>query len=291
MTKSEYVIGFSNLSDELSFTAVVREGIERALAGTPDLKLILRTNEMDGRRTVQHAREFADIPVDVMMAVNMDERVGTELGMFVRQKRIPLIAIEVPIPMSIYFGIDNERAGRLAAEALARWTQARWDGEIEHVLVLTDQRHLSNIQNRMRAAAAELSEHIGFPPEKAFWMDAKSSREIAAERVADVLERWHDATRIGIFCDNDDTGLGALDAARAVGREEHLAVVGQGATIAFEEFEANPDTRLIATTDFHPQQYGQMLLPLLYKIVQGEPYDRENFIEPELVLAPVMEGI
>lgn len=290
MPEPRYTIGFSNLSESLSFTAQVRASIEAAAAGYPELALLVRNNDMNGELALQHAHEFTEVPVDVAVIINTVERMGTQLGSLLLGRGIPLIAIEIPIPMSIFLGIDNERAGRLAGEMLARWVQLHWSCTLDKVLILTDARHVTNIQNRLKFAVEELTRSIPYRREDVLFVDAGSLRDTSAERVYTLLQSWDGVEKIGVMCDNDDTAVGALDAARALGREQHLAVVGQNATLGLVEFSENPGSRLIGTIDFHPDQYGPRLVELVLDILHKRPHSRSNLIQPHPVLSPSFEG-
>jgi ribose transport system substrate-binding protein len=81
---------------------------------------------------------------------------------------------------------------------------------------------------------------------------------------------------------NDDSALCVLDAARALGREADVAVVGQGANLIGEEF-GYPDSRFIASTAYYPEGYGPHLIELAMKMLQGERVPLYNYVEPTLV--------
>lgn len=275
-------IGFSNLSNELSIMVAFRESIEKAFDEASDMELILRTNDMDSEKVMQHAHEFTDQGVDVAVIINTVERMSMQLGLHFKLHKTPLIAIEIPIPMSIYLGIDNVQAGKQASQVLVDWVKANWNGKMDKLIVVTDHRHITVVQNRLKLAASETLTALNMSDKNLLFMDGLSSRATIAERSEDLFANW-DGSNIGVICDNDDTALGILDTARQYNREAHVAVVGQNATLAFAEFEANPDTRLIGTIDFKPHQYGDHLLTLVHKILNGEPYEIENNLPPHAV--------
>ena len=192
---------------------------------------------------------------------------------------IPLVAIEYPIPNGIFLGVDNDRAGHLMAKQLTRWVKEHWHGDLDLLLVITDQRRVSGQRDRLKVAAETVTSTLCLPPGTALYLDARSSRQIAYRRTLEILARTGQ-TRIGVLCNSDDTAIGVLNAARALNREQHVAIVGQNATAALPEFRTNPDTRLIGTIDFQPRLYGEFLIELLRKIVYRHPYSHRNLIEP-----------
>ncbi|MDX1435373.1 MAG: hypothetical protein R3335_01085, partial [Anaerolineales bacterium] len=74
--------------------------------------------------------------------------------------------------------------------------------------------------------------------------------------------------------------------ARRLDREQDVAIVGQGADqLLFAEIR-HPDSRIIGSTAYMPEHYGQKLLELSLKILKGEPvppavYTEHTFITAE----------
>jgi len=278
-------IGFSNISDEMSFTAAVRASIEHAASQEPDIELLVRTNDFSTQAATQHAEEFAALPVDLAALNIAEERDSASIHNMLLRKGVPVVAIEIPIPLAIFLGIDNRAVGRLQGAALGEWVAAQWGGTLDKVLVLTDHRHITHIRTRLDTAVDTLLQEIPYHKNDVFFLDCSTTRTVAAERVHQVLQNWDTAHRIGVLCDNDDTAMGALDAARALSREESLAIVGSNATLSREEFKNNPQTRLIATIDFHAEQYGPLLIDLARRLWAGEQVPRSTLIAPTCITA------
>ncbi|GEM_PF-4515584 len=275
-------IGFSNLSEDLSITSVIRQSVEEAIANTEDFELILRTNDMNADKVMQHAHEFTELKVDIVVIINTVERMSTNLGLHFKFNKIPLIAIEVPIPMSIYLGINNKRAGELAAQVLTHYVNNTWAGDMSKLLIVTDHRHITNVQDRLKLAMEITKENLQLSTDQILFIDALSSRETAFKNAKELLQNKFSGN-IGVICDNDDTALGILDAAKYHGIGKEIAVVGQNNTLAATEFEQNPEAQLIGTIDFHPHTYGNHLVELIKTIVNDEPYEMQNHIEPSTI--------
>ncbi len=52
------------------------------------------------------------------------------------RRKIPVIAIDIPMPGANFYGVDNFRAGQMAGEALGRWIVQHWGGRLDHLLRL-----------------------------------------------------------------------------------------------------------------------------------------------------------
>jgi ABC-type sugar transport system substrate-binding protein len=238
---------------------------------------------MDSDRALDNVREFAEMPVDLAIIYHIDERMGATLRATVQHHRaIPIIAVDIPIPMTVFFGINNQQAGRLVGDALGQWIRDNWNGRVDRILVVTENRVLDVVQQRLDFGLKGVANWVDFDKDAVFRLDGGNNRETSAQNAYEVLERWGDFHHVGAVCLNDDSALGVLDAARALGRESDVAVVGQNADLAVAEFR-NPDTRLIASANYFPEQYGARLIELARKLLHGERVAREHFIEPALV--------
>lgn len=284
MTPETWTIGFSNMSETIPFAVLVREGLEEAVAAHPNLKLIVRDNAFDNDLALANAREFVELGVNLAIVYHIDERQGMQIKTTLTRAQIPVIAVDIPIPMSPFFGIDNRMAGYLAGEALGKWVKAHWDGKLDKVLVMTEMRAVSAIRERVAAAVEGLGDNVPLNKDDIMYANGGTQREVAREYAALTLSRWPDVHRIGVICTNDDTAMGVLDAARDLGRESDLAVIGQGANLAPAEFE-NPQSRFIASTAYYPERYGAQLVDLALRMLRGERVPNKTLVQPVCLTA------
>ncbi|MEP7285421.1 MAG: substrate-binding domain-containing protein [Chloroflexota bacterium] len=284
MDKAQYTIGFSNLSEQIPFSVTVRKGLEAAAAQYPDLKLIVRDNDLNSDKARSNVEEFCRLPVDLAMIYHIDEHTGMSLGTTLMTHKIPVIAIDIPIRWTVFFGINNEKAGFLAGKALGQWINENWAGKVDKVLAITEQRVSSTVGVRVESALKGLASQVEYTDDAVFYVDGGSDRRQAERVTSVVLDRWADLHNIAIIGYNDDSALGALDAARSLRRVADIAVIGQGANLAPEEFKKS-DTRFIASTAYYPERYGNQLIDLALRMLQGERVPRENLIDPAIVTA------
>lgn len=282
MTDDTLTIGFSNLSETIPFAVTVREGLESAMSKHPNIKFVVRDNDFDNDRAMQNAQEFLDMPVDLAIIFHIDERFGSKIRGLLAQRAIPIIAVDIPIILTTFFGIDNRAAGRFAGEALGEWVKAHWDGQMTRLVAMTEQRAVSTIRERITSAVDGAVETIDLDRNRVLYIDGATRRDVAYQRMKECLREWDRDDRIGVVCSNDDTALGCLDAAREMNREDQLAVVGQGANLAPDELR-NPDSRFIASTAYYPENYGQHLIALALRILNKERVPQRNTIEPVCV--------
>lgn len=279
MPQATYTIGFSSLDESMPSVAYRRETLEMAAAQHPHLRLIVRDNDLNDDTALANAEEFASIPVDLAIIFHVNERLGPRLGAIFSKKRIPVIAVDVPIPMTTFFGVNNRQAGTLAGDALARWINANWNKQVDKILVMTESRNIGVVRDRIDFAVKELVANVALNSSDILYLDGGSDRAISAQRSQEVLESWKDYGHIAIITINDDSAHGVLDAARRLGLEDRIAIAGQGADAEARAEIANPASPFIASTDYHMDQYGPRLIDLSLRMLSGERVLAQNFIE------------
>lgn len=277
---SEFTIGFANQDEKNLFAVAVRQALEAEVAQHPDLRLIVRDNDLDTEKAIANAHEFAEVPVDLAIIFHIDERAGMEITAPLRLKRIPIIAIDIPMPLTSFFGINNREAGQVAGAALAEWIAAAWGARIDRVLIVTESRTLDVVRQRLDSALETLRSRVPFLSDQVLSIDGGGTPELTRARVRLTLENWPDLQHIAVLCLNDKVAVGALEGARDLGREEHVAVLSyDGTEIALAEFE-KPHSRLIVSPSFQPAQYGARLVDLALRLRSGERLPIWNYVEP-----------
>lgn len=278
MSDRAYTIGFANLSETHLFAIRVRQGLEKAAAAYPNVNLIIRDNRTDDAVALANIEEFARLPVDLAIIYHIGERIGPKLSATLLKKHIKMIAVDIPIPpWAVYFGVNNQESGAIVGRELAAWINRHWQGQVDKVLVLTESRVPDFVRTRSTAALNSLTQGLGYMPPDVMYLEAGNDRIPSARVVSGVLQRWPDAHHVAVIGFNDETAMGALDAARQLDRAADVIAVGQGGNLAAHELQ-DPHTRLVASVAYYPDQYGQRLLDLALRMLNGERVERAHFI-------------
>jgi ribose transport system substrate-binding protein len=124
------------------------------------------------------------------------------------------------------------------------------------------------------------------PPSQILHLDSGNTTEISQANMFEALERLPGERRLAIICFNDDAAYGAICAAREMGREADIVIVGQGADRIVRKEIRHPDSRLIGSTAYWPEKYGKKLIDVALKILKGEPvppavYNEHIFLTKE----------
>jgi ribose transport system substrate-binding protein len=184
---------------------------------------------------------------------------------------IPVIAVDIPMVGATFFGVDNYYSGHLAGIALGKWVQDHWQGEFDYLIVLEEPRAGSLPRARIEGQIHGFEEILGpVPNERKVILNSGNTSVVSEAETYQALLQMPEAQRIAVICFNDDAAIGALRAARRLKRERHLAIVGQGADRLVREELRHPDARIIGSTAFMPERYGEKLIDLALRILRRE---------------------
>lgn len=281
-----FKIGFANLSEQLPFALDVRRGLERAAHNAGNIDLITADNQLNGQVALQVAERFLNEGIDLMIEYQIDGQVGNVIMAKFREAGIPVIACDIPMVGATYFGVDNYRAGYMAGEALGHWVALNWDRQFDRVVILEEARPGALPAGRIRGQLDGLQALVGeIPPDKIIRLDCGNTREISEANMSAALENLPNVHRIVVISFNDDAAVGALDAARAHKREQEIIVVGQGADRLARAELRHPHSRLVGSTAYAPEKYGEGIIKLAQRIIRSEPVPPAIYTEHVFITA------
>lgn len=264
-------IGFANQSEALPFAVDVRRGLERSAAHRSDIDLVIVDNKLSGEVALAAADHLIAREVNIAIEYQIDFRTGNLIMDKFRQAGIPVIAVDIPMVGATFFGVDNYRAGHMAGMALGEWVARMWDGRIEHLLILEEPRAGSLPEARIQGQLAGLQEVLGpILADQIHYIDCGNTSAISEKGVAAMLPMMPECRHIAIISFNDEAAFGALQAARKANRESDVVIVGQGADRLVRQEIRNRQSRLIGSTAYMPEGYGEKLMALALQILHGE---------------------
>ena len=268
--KESYKIGFANLTEDIVFTQLVREGMEKAAAEAGNVELVFADNKLDGATALANAENFIAQGVDGVVEFQTDEAFGNVIMAKFRENNIPVIAIDIPMPGATFFGADNYLAGQLAGAAAADWVNANWEGQVDAILMLELPQSGPVPAARMQGMLDSLQGGLTTPvaEDKVLRLDSKNTQEEAFKVTSDILPSLPDATRIVAVSINDGTGLGAIAAAEAAGRADQIIVVGQNADPSGQEEMVKENSRYLGATAYFPELYGFKIIPAMLDLLE-----------------------
>ncbi len=265
-----YKIAFANLSETEVFTAEVRRSIEDAARAAGNVELLLADNNYDGETALRNVEHFIAQGADLVIEYQINDSYAYRLMHRLRLARIPVIAIDIPLPGATYFGVDNYVAGRIGGDALAQEAVRRWGGAPDRVLALGLPRSGPAVAARVQGQLDALREAIALDPARVICLDSENIYETAYRRTRETLQGLAGRARLAVVSINDATARGAIAALVETGRAGNAITVSQGADrLALEEL-LRPGTPLIGAVAFNPETYGPHVIGLALDILAGK---------------------
>jgi len=281
-----YKIGFANLSEDMAFPRDVRRGLERAAKESGQVELFVASNQMSREIAVEIADDLIASEIDLMIEFQIDESVGNVLMSKFNQAGIPVIAIDIPMVGATFFGVDNYHSGYVSGLELGKGVMQEWGGQFDRLLALEHPRagHLPAARIRgqidgFKAVIGEVSD------DKIIYRDSGNTTQISEAVMLQLLQELPDEHRLAVVSFNDDSAIGALEAARREHRTNDVLLVGQGADRRLRDELRRGNSRIIGSTAFHPELYGERLVKLAMDILQGEPVPPAVYMEHTFINA------
>jgi ribose transport system substrate-binding protein len=275
--------GFGGQSEEMPFSVEVTESLKVAAAAA-GVDLMILDNRYDAATALKNAEEFVRSRVDLVIEFQVEHEVAPVIADRIAEAKIPLIAIDIPHPHATYFGVDNYRVGMVAGELLTEHATTQWGNAVDWVIGLDLVEAGQLVQSRITGAFEGVRSAISDLSEETFVrMDGRGMQDRSRKLIADFLARHPKDKHILIAAANDSSALGAVDAARELKRERHVAIVGQDC-IADAMVEMRKErSPLIGSISHEASTYGPSLIHLGLMLLRGQTVAPYNYVEHRVV--------
>jgi ribose transport system substrate-binding protein len=243
-----YVFGFANLQRDIVFCILTERGIQ-ANADAAGIDIAVADNRLDGPTALANAQSFVRQQVDFVKVF--------------KDAAIKVIAIDVPMPESTYFGVDNPRLGFMTGSylgyaAVHAFGNAKVLSGYFVAGALPQSGAIPALRTRGQLAGFDAAVP-GFPADHIVQIDTKNTLQESYSQMIAALAHIPRGVPIFVTAVNDQAALGMLRAVKSAGRADDLIVVGCGA----DEAQAlATEDRLVASTGFFPDRYGNDVIPL-----------------------------
>jgi len=263
-----YRIGYLAETGVTSFYNALAQGLIKS-AEQAGIDLIVMDNDSQHCPEVALTNAKRLIAEDIELAIMCQSytQAATAISTHANRRKIPIIAIEIPHPNAIYFGVNNCLAGLTAGRHLARWAQQRWKGEVDEILLIGSSRNRSLSEARLTGSLLGINEVLpNSSHTKTTMIDGDWQLEASREAVKRHLDKSK-ASRILVSAIFDPSALGALQAFKDMERLHNCAIVGQnGSSEALLQMR-KPNSRLIGTVAYFPERFGEELIPLAMDVL------------------------
>lgn len=277
--------GYAAESAEMPFSQAVTEGLISAAAAA-GVDLVMLDNQYDSAIALQNADEFVRQRVDLVIEFQIDQHIAPVIADKISGAGIPMIAVDIPHPHAVFFGVDNYRVGFEAGECLGEHARKAWGGKVSWVLGLDIPEAGPVVQSRITGAFDGARSKLPRVRKECFIrLDGQGLRDRSRGLVADFLTRHPRHRGILIAAATDTSGLGALQAVRDLRREKHVAIVGQDCIPEALDEMSGPGNPYIGSVSHEAPTYGPRLIHLGLALLNGQTVPPYNYVDHKLVTA------
>lgn len=266
----KYVIGFANLQRDMTFGVVVEKSIQ-ANADLAGVDLLVVDNRLDGPTALANAQSFVQRNVDYVIEFQTDSNFGQTVMNVFNDDGVKVVAIDIPMPGSTFFGANNPKSGYMSGSYLGQAAIAKFgkDKAMQGYFVVGELPQSGSIPKMRTEGQVNgfLSALPEFDKKKMLRIDTKNTQQESFAQMTNVLSRIPDGVPIMLTAINDQSAIGMLRAVQQAGRQADVVVVGNGA----DETKAlvdEPD--LVAATGYFPENYGNYLIPIALSSLAGK---------------------
>ena len=275
-------VGYISLGESIPFVKLVSDNI-KAEAEKAGVEIAFCDSEIDAAKALACAQNLKVQGVQAVLNFQLFEDSSPEVC--AAYGDLPTIAIDIhQAPCEVAFmGADNTVAGEIVREVRRRHAQGR------ERLRLRGRRHARH-EGRRRDHRGARERHDrrlrgGLrqdPADKFKSLDVGGTTDLAVTKFGDQLSAIKPGGKIVVLSLNDDMSLGAFAAARTAGREAELRLAGQGADpTSWKDIACNP--QWLADTAYFPERYGEILIPAVVELLNGETVEKNLFTKHEVV--------
>ncbi len=273
-------MAYAGFGSQFAFIAIVDKSVQEA-AKEAGVDLLFLDNEFDPGKAVENAEIITSRGnIDLVFEFNYYQQQNYVIKEIFDEAGIPVIAVDIPIPGSVYYGADNYEAGKLAGIGLVDAAKAKW-GDQPVDLVLVEQQSLAGqqeLEKRTQGIIAGVQKSLpDFPEDKIIRFEGGANVDAAAEAVATTLEAHPEATRILIGMLGDSNAVAALNYAESAKRDVLAAGIG-GDEVGINALRTGKPAGFVGSTLFRPERYGYDLIPLGCDLLSGKQIPPEVFI-------------
>jgi ribose transport system substrate-binding protein len=280
-------VAYAGLAELDSFSRAVTEGLRRS-ALDENIDLIEFDNKYSPTQAIRNAEKMIQTEAHVAIEYQAYERVAPVISEMFREAKMPLIAISVPHPGSVYFGPDGYESGRAAGEALGNWVKREWNSQVDEVILLEVPFAGAVPHSRLTGVLTALRESIGsIADHKVKHLNGRGRFDSSLEAVRQYI-RGSRARRVVIAGASDISALAAIRAFEEAGRPSDCVATGQGGALEARLALRRPQARLLGTVAFFPENYGSRLIRLATDLFHDKAlppavFTRHRFITKETV--------
>jgi ribose transport system substrate-binding protein len=277
-----YVFGYTMWGGSSPFSQLNKAGLQ-ALCSDAGITLLVADNEWQPQRNVANAQAFAERNVDFVINSLLDIQFAAAVRKPLDDAKIPLLALDIPVPGSQWVGVDNARAGFRAGAYLAETAVKRWGEKANEATLVIAAFPLVGPNGKLRNMAEEAGARAtlkNLAKDQVVWLDMQGTADSGYAQMNNLIGRLDPDKPVLVASFSDEQLAGALRALSVAGRSDLTLAVGMGG----ERLDAvATDPTFIGTMSFFPEDYACAAVPTALATLAGVPMPGSVFAYSNLV--------
>jgi len=281
-----YRVAYAQLCGGLPFSDAVTSGLIEA-AQKVVVEFFPLDNQFDSDKAIENARWMIKEKVDFAIECQRHSKIAPVLAEMFAKARIPTLAIEIPQPGALFFGINNYTTGLALGKAAARYVLKKWRGSLDQVLLLEALAAGPHPHARITGFLEGLQRTVTLPEvRRVVRRDGKGTENDGYDATRKFLRRTDSSKRVLVAAINDISALGALRAVREAERERRTAIVGCDLSPALRVLKEIKEVTspLIATVCVYAERYGSRIVPIILQWLRNEQVPPTTYADTALVV-------
>lgn len=272
-TKDGLVFGYAvqDLGNQYWVTAA--DGVKAKCAELGITCLVMDANT-DPAKELANVEDMIQRKVDAILLSPWDSDSGATATKLANKAGIPVFVLDIGVTSGDYVSFiisDNKEGGVQAGEFMATLIPA--GSEVAHITC-----QLGYVQPALRGEGfTEAATKAGM--KIVAKQPADSQRALGMNVMQNMLQANPNIK--GVFCENDEMALGAVEAIAAAGKKGQIAVIGFDGNS--DAVDAVNDGRMAATVAQQPFMMGEMGVQAAFDHLNGKAVEKTTFVPVSLI--------
>lgn len=275
-------VGYLSYGEIVPYVKAISDGI-RAEAATAGVDLVTCDANVDPTKVDACMKQLTGAGIKGLIQFQGSLKLPSDVCAEV-PKGLPVLSVEIaqdPCAATLVRA-DDLRAGQIAGAAVGAWVKSHWSCTYDAYVSLESSTVPDLSEERMEGYRQGFQTACPGPITNEQVAASADREDTARDQVAAFLTSLPGKSRIIVVAMNDDGALGALDAAKAAGRQADVWVSGQGAEPRVRDLiRTNPN--YLGDAAYFPERFGATIVPAMLDLIAGKPVPQLLLVEPAWV--------
>lgn len=284
----DVIIGFNQGSSTVDFLKKVGDSIE-AEAKAAGAGYLYSESNFDAEKIIPNINTLLMQGANVIVDFNVNAEMGGNIVQVCEDEGIHVIGIDVQYTApdgktSWFMGANNQQAGEVAGQALAKAAKTKFSGELDALVLFYNSENGDEVKKRVGGVVDGLNaEGVTVAEENIEWIDLGGGGADSTVPGKDKFTGWltanPDKHKVGICTVNDQTAQGVFSAIQTAARDEDCLLVSHGCDEPAIANLRTAENCWIGSVGYFPERYGEYIVPLAISLAKGEDPDKQVLMD------------